>query len=104
MDKSIREKLMSKFNGAGYVPARDDERLSRQIDRGRIAMADGQWRTLGEIADITGDPEASISAQLRHLRKAKHGGHKVYKEHVENGLFLYKLELTPKIKQLAFDL
>ena len=29
----------------------------------------GDWRTLRSIADCTGDPEASVSAQLRHLRK-----------------------------------
>ena len=35
--------------------------------------------TLGELARKTEFPEASISAQLRHLRKAKHGAWEVLK-------------------------
>lgn len=37
------------------------------------------WLTLGEIAGRTGFGEASISAQLRHLRKAVHGRYRVEK-------------------------
>ncbi|KKL56177.1 hypothetical protein LCGC14_2247980, partial [marine sediment metagenome] len=33
--------------------------------------------TLCEIEDLTGDPPASISAQLRHLRKERFGAHTV---------------------------
>jgi len=43
------------------------------------AAAQGPWLTLGEIADITEFGEASISAQLRHLRKARHGRYRVEK-------------------------
>jgi hypothetical protein len=38
-----------------------------------------RWVTLHEIEDTTGAPSASISAQLRHLRKKKFGGHRVEK-------------------------
>jgi hypothetical protein len=37
------------------------------------------WLTLGEIADVTEFGEASISAQLRHLRKARYGRFRVEK-------------------------
>jgi hypothetical protein len=37
------------------------------------------WMTLGELAKKTQFPEASISAQLRHLRKPGHGGFQVEK-------------------------
>jgi hypothetical protein len=37
------------------------------------------WLTLGEIAEATEFGEASISAQLRHLRKARHGRYRVEK-------------------------
>lgn len=40
-------------------------------------MADGKWRTLQEISEITGDPEASVSARLRDLRKFEHGSNTV---------------------------
>jgi hypothetical protein len=43
------------------------------------AFARGVWLTLGEIAEATEFGEASISAQLRHLRKAHHGGYRVEK-------------------------
>jgi hypothetical protein len=39
----------------------------------------GAWLTLGEIAVLTEIGEASISAQLRHLRKRRHGRHVVEK-------------------------
>lgn len=83
-----------KFNGAAYKPALDDARLTGQIQRVFNLMRDGQWRTLEEIAVITGDPQASVSAQLRHLRKTRFGGHTVKKQsrgQREHGLFEYQL-------------
>lgn len=43
------------------------------------ARARGIWLTLAEIAEATEFAEASISAQLRHLCKAHHGGYHVEK-------------------------
>jgi hypothetical protein len=34
----------------------------------------GAWMTLRELSKLTGYGEASISAQLRHLRRARYGG------------------------------
>jgi hypothetical protein len=56
-----------------YVPALDRSRLSRQLVRVRDLMGDGRWRTLEEIAAVTGDPAQSVSARLRDLRKPRHG-------------------------------
>ena len=39
----------------------------------------GAWLTLEEIEKLTHFPQASISAQLRHLRKPLHGGFLVEK-------------------------
>lgn len=55
----------------------DAARLGGQARRVITLMVDGTWRTLGEIATATGDPEASISARLRDLRRADHGGYTV---------------------------
>lgn len=63
-------------------------------------MKDGYWRTLGWIADSTGDPEASISAQLRHLRKPRFGGHTVEREHLGNGLYQYRLVINPNAAEV----
>lgn len=51
----------------------DTDRLARQLDQVRNAMTDQEWKTLGEIQRITGFPQASISARLRDLRKARFG-------------------------------
>lgn len=67
------------FDGATYDPDEDDERLSGQLLRIYDVVKDGDWRTLGEIEAATGEPQASISAQLRHLRKPKFGAHVVNK-------------------------
>lgn len=79
------------FNGDDYVPKRDDGRLRGQQLRIWELMRDGAWRTLGEIAAHTGDPEASISAQLRHLRKPRFGSHRIEKKHLGGGLYAYRL-------------
>lgn len=65
------------FDGPAYEPEYDHARLTGQLLRVWTLMRDGEWRTLQEIADLTGDPHASISAQLRHLRKRRFGEHTV---------------------------
>jgi alkylated DNA nucleotide flippase Atl1 len=84
------------FNGPAYDPDKDRERLAGQILRIYDLIADGRWRTLGEIAAATGDPQASISAQLRHLRKPRFGGHRIDKQRRGSesaGLWEYRLEV-----------
>lgn len=80
-----------RFNGSDYQPLRDNVRLGKQLEKIFNLMRDGQFRTLSEIHSLTGEPEASISAQLRHLKKERFGSHKVEKEYVGSGLFKYKL-------------
>ena len=49
------------------------------------------WLTLHELSQLTQYAEASISAQLRHLRKAKYGRYVVDKR-VQRGTVLHKIE------------
>ena len=49
----------------------------------RLAAGYEQWLTLAELAEKTRFPPASISAQLRHLRKAKYGAWAVEKRRRE---------------------
>ena len=82
------------FNGADYVPEFDDARLVGQMQRVYDLMIDGRWRTLQQIADATGDPHASVSAQLRHLRKPRFGSFVVERQprgDRTRGLFEYRL-------------
>ena len=46
------------------------------------------WLTLGELAKLTHYPPASISAQLRHLRKPEFGGYEVEKRQRVSGKML----------------
>ena len=83
-----------RFNGPDYVPVLDNARLSTQYVTIFNLMKDGEWRSLGEVDKITGHPEASISAQLRHMRKKRFGSHLVLKRRVgdpRDGLFEYRL-------------
>jgi len=81
--------------GVDYDEARDGERFSVQHKRIFDLMKDGRWRTLPEICEITGDPHASVSAQLRHFRKKRFGSHTVKRSYIENGLYEYKLSVNP---------
>jgi len=84
------------FDGATYNRTLDHERLTGQLRRIYDVMRRGEWLTLGEIAAETGDPPASISAQIRHLRKPRFGSYEVKKRHrgeARRGLFEYLLVL-----------
>lgn len=83
-----------RFDGAVYTPAMDNPRLENQLARIHAVMRDGEWRTLRDIATLTGDPESSISAQLRHLRKERFGSYRLNKRPRgvrEMGLWEYQL-------------
>jgi hypothetical protein len=60
-------------------------RSQREIIRDvMVSAADcGTWLTLGELRALTRYGEASISAQLRHLRRAENGGYEIIKRHRE---------------------
>jgi hypothetical protein len=82
------------FDGATYSAEFDCERLTGQQRRVYCLMRDGEWRTLGEISFATGDPQASVSARLRDLRKERNGSHLVERRHrgePRSGLYEYRL-------------
>lgn len=86
-----------RFDGSDYNPDLDDKRLTGQIKDIYNLMVDGVWRTLGEIEAAVKHPQASISAQLRHLRKKRFGKNTVNKRRrgdETQGLFEYQLLLN----------
>ncbi len=83
--------LDAHHDGVTYRPARDKGRLNAQTRRVYDAMVGGRWLTLAELAELTGDPEASVSARLRDLRKPKFGGHTVERRYVGHGLHEYRM-------------
>jgi hypothetical protein len=94
MENQLKLFANAKFNGSDYVPEFDDERLKGQIKKIYDLMIDCKWRTLSEIEQLTNYGQASISAQLRHLRKDRFGSHILNKRIRgirEKGLFEYQL-------------
>ena len=90
-----------RFNGPAYDPTHDQKRLTGQILRVYTLMQDARWRTLAEIEQATGDPPASVSAQLRHLRKQRFGSHDVDKRRRGDrlrGLWEYRLRVASDMK------
>lgn len=92
--------------GPAYDRQKDEPALTDQRERIKNLMSDGAWRPLCEIHRLTGYPEASISAQLRHLRKIEFGGWRVDKRRPEGSrLWEYRISLpTPEGQYLMFNL
>jgi hypothetical protein len=55
--------------------------LQREVLREVMLSASecNAWLTLEQLARMTGYPQASISAQLRHLRKEDYGSYRLEK-------------------------
>ncbi len=86
-----------RFNGPNYDPEEDNHRLIPQYWRIFKIMEDGKWRSLRRIEQLSGDPQSSISAQLRHMRKERFGSHTVEKRAKgprKRGLWQYKLKVN----------
>ena len=89
-------------DGVTYDPAVDARPLNRQQQAVYALMTDGQWRCLATISQTLGFPEASVSARLRDLRKAKWGGHDVQRQRRPDSagtptrLWEYRLDLIPQ--------
>jgi len=98
----IQRRRVGPARGVGSLPA--DVRASVAVRRGEydarrlrsqrdvirdvmLSAADcDTWLTLGELRALTRYGEASISAQLRHLRKLENGGYDVAKRHREDAV------------------
>ena len=94
------------FDGVTYDPELDADRLITQHQRVFALMMYGKWRTLQEIENHTGFPQASISATLRDFRKPRYGQHTVDRRRKPDtdphrGLFEYRLilKLDPQKEQ-----
>jgi hypothetical protein len=85
---------MTRTFGPAYVPGLDQQRILTQMERILRHMSTEQWYTLAEIELCTGYPQSSISAQLRHLRKAKFGGYTIEKRRRIEGMGTWEYRLT----------
>lgn len=68
-------------HGPAYDEELDGERVATQLEviRDQMLRWNRAWFTLSELERRLGYPQASISAQLRHLRKKRFGGYTVEK-------------------------
>lgn len=83
--------ILLDFDGATYERDKDQMRLNAQLWRVCVVIQDRQWYSLAELAEATGDPEASISARLRDLRKPRFGNHTIQRRRRSPGTFEYRL-------------
>lgn len=65
--------------GPAFDEKLDGERINKQQANIRVFMLNANWMTLEEIEQALNYPQASISAQLRHLRKIRFGSYLVDK-------------------------
>lgn len=85
------EHLLGHRDGETYDAKRDRARLNRQALAVYDLMQDQRWRTLAEIAERTHEPEASVSARLRDLRKPRFGAYVVEREYAGDGQWRYRV-------------
>lgn len=90
--KCGRDVTAPKRDGATYDHHKDGKRLGGQHRIVFELMRDGRWRTLAEIEDATGHPQASVSARLRDFRKPRFGGRQVNRRRRTEGSFEYQLQ------------
>jgi hypothetical protein len=82
---------MSTF-GPAYNEGLDGKRIKKQREVIRDFLLENRnWFTLSELHSLLQYPEASISAQLRHLRKERFGSYTVNKKRRTTGTWEYKL-------------
>jgi len=87
-------------DGRTYRPGLDRARLNAQQMRVYRVMQDRVWRTLAELSALTGDPEASVSARLRDLRKERFGAHQIDRRRrgdAKRGLHEYRIGGDPPV-------
>ena len=82
------------FDGQTFEAKHDGPRLHAQLARVHDVMRSGNWYTLAQLSELTGDPPASISARIRDLRKSRFGNHTVERRRrgeAPRGIWEYRL-------------
>lgn len=97
------EFISQHFDGNTFDVELDGARLGKQLHRVYSVVKQGRWLTLNEIATITGDPESSISARLRDLRKSKFGANEINRRRRGGGgQYEYRFVIKEGEPQLLF--
>lgn len=92
--------MNARFDGETFDPDLDGARLTSQLDRVKNLMRDGKFRTLKTISLGAGGSEASVSARLRDMRKARFGACTVERKRLDGGLWMYRWKREPAQMEL----
>ena len=86
--QTLSAAVLASASDSGCLLDVNRRRSQREMIRDvMLAASDcGTWLTLGELRALTSYGEASISAQLRHLRKPEYGGYELLKRHREDAV------------------
>lgn len=82
-----------RFDSGVRLEQADHVRLGAQIARVKAVLETGRWYTVPDLQDAiwerfrVRDPEPSLSAQIRNLKKPKHGGHEIERKREGNQWF-----------------
>ena len=93
---------MDRTFGPAFEEEKDGKRIRTQMSVIRAYMINlyPHWATLKEIENDLGYPQASISAQIRHLKKKQFGGHILEKKRRDSngdgGTWVYRLSERPE--------
>ena len=84
--------MTTRTYGPAFDEALDGKRVRTDIERIRDFMWGNGWWTLKALETVLDIPQATISADLRHLRKERFGSYQVDKvRRGEGGTWLYIL-------------
>ena len=84
------------FDGNTYESKKDFQRLTAQLGKVSNALMSAKWLTLAELEQLLHEPQASISARIRDLRKPKFGGLLIDRRRRSEGTFEYRLDMKCK--------
>jgi hypothetical protein len=91
--------LQPRFDSGVTLTTSDHVRLGNQLARVLAVLGDGRWYSVPALRKAIyatwriEDPEPSLSAQIRNLKKSKHGGHQI--ERRRNGnTYEFRLKVT----------
>jgi hypothetical protein len=87
-------KMAANLANQEVVAPDDPKRLAAQMAKVTAVMADGEWRTLEQLATAVGAETQSVSARLRDLRKPRYGSRVVERAYAGGGLYRYRLVIT----------
>ena len=94
--ETLRARLRSpetpEFKGIGSENGEDRERLTGQFEGVWEIMRDGEYHTIKEVAEKTGEPAQSVGRQIRYIRSKPRGSHVLEREYRGHGIYAFRVD------------